>query len=565
MKYIVSVTTTKPSSSVTPGGGGGSLTLLDPKTGAILSSLRSSADLSGRAGMGIFSLSQFPSSFSISNNGGSRGDRTQPVIAYGGNSVKRGDNYGMLISIRSSSSPPIMHWKCRLPETEMSGGLLISPCGYYVVGGGSSGTCYVWSSMGGELLRSFKAHYRPCTSLIWSDCGRYLVTGGADAMVHVFSFMDLVDFTSNSGKNQKQRNVPPKHTFSVHHFPVTSLIQLPSGRIASAAEDGQVLIMELFSKEVLVNIQFPHGIQCLEHHGGRIYAGSTQGTIYSADLHAYAMHQTEKLGAIFVSKRRRKEHFDAGSSENWTMEEKVFGKKNSESKNNTNDDNDRATYQTDWVGHDHTVTSIAISTEDETPRMISGDSFGQIRIWEMESRTCLNVIQPWSLTNANAVTDTKASSVHPVTSIRIIPQPDTLVSPGMFDSSSGGSKNFSNFSTLVTPLQKYLSDPNEMSMGTMPNTSIAGGKIRVPFLNSNRTMKNLEYWEAKPILRKRRRQSTRNKESSARGESSSEDKEQIALMNEEIQKLKNELQAKDSEVKRWQAVNNKLMSRLKTK
>ena len=561
MKYIIGVTTTKPSSNVTPGGGGGSLTLLDPKTGAILSSLRSSADLSGRAGMGISTLSQFPWNFSLASNGGNRGDSTQPVIAYGGNSVKRGDNYGMLISIRSSSSPPIMHWKCRLPETEMSGGLLISPCGYYIVGGGSSGSCYVWSSMGGELLRSFKAHYRSCNSLVWSDCGRYLVTGGADAMVHVFSFMDLVDLNATS-KSQKQRNVPPMHTFSVHHFPVTSLIQLSSGRIASAAEDGQVLILELFSKEVLVNLQFPHGIQCLEHHDGRIYAGSTHGTIYSVNLNAYAMHQTEKLGAIFVSKRRRKEQFDAGSTKNWTMEEKVFGRKNPEK--NTNDDNNMnvEVYQTDWVGHEYPVTAIAISSENGSQKMISGDSFGQIRIWEMESRTCLNVVQPWSLSNANIPTDTKASPMHPVTSIRIIPQHDAPPSSGIFETSSGSSKNFTNFSTLVTPLQKYLSDPNDASIGATPASSIAGGKIRVPFLNHNRLTKNLEYWEAKPILRKRRRRPVNKNELSVAGE---ETTQVIASMSEEIKKLKDALQAKDSEVERWQTVNNKLMAKLKTK
>jgi len=567
MKYIVSVTTTKPSSSVTPGGGGGSLTLLDPKTGAILSSLRSSADLSGRAGMGIFSLSPFPSNFSISNISGNRGDSTQPVIAYGGNCMKRGDNYGMLISIRSASSPPIMHWKCRLPETEMGGGLLISPCGYYIVGGGSSGSCYVWSSMGGELLRTFKAHYRSCTSLVWSDCGRYLVTGGADGMVHAFSFMDLVDFTSSTSKNLKQRNVPPIHTFSVHHFPVTSLIQLSAGRIASAAEDGQVLIMELFSKEVLVNIQFPHGIQCLEHYDGRIYAGSTQGTIYSVDLNAYAMHQTEKLGAIFASKRRRQEHLDAGSSKNWTMEEKVFGKKSPENHNNTNDDNNNygAGYQTDWVGHDHPITSIALLVEVEQQRMISGDSFGQIRTWDMESRTCLNVIQPWSFANINSVNEKKAAPTHPVTSIRIIPQPDTQGSSGIFESSSSNSKNFSNFSTLVPPLQKYIYDPNETANNITPTSSIAAGKIRVPFLNGNQTALNLEYWEARPILRKRRQQSISVQEKATTKKDWSEDKEQIALMSEQIQKLKDELQAKGSEVKRWQTVNNKLMSKLNTK
>lgn len=563
MKYIIGVTTTKPSSTVTPGGGGGSLTLLDPATGAILSSLRSNADFSGRSMMGIQSLSQFPPHFSTSSGGGGRGDSTQPVIAYGGNCAKGGDNYGMLISIRSASSPPIMHWKCRLPETEMSGGLLISPCGYYIVGGGSSGSCYVWSAMGGELLRTFKAHYRPCNCLVWSDCGRYLVTGGADGMVHVFSFMDLVDFTSITSKNVKQRNVPPIHTFSEHHFPVTSLIQLSDGRIASAAEDGQVLILELFSKEVLVNIQFPHGIHCLEHHDGRIYAGSTHGTIYSVDLSAYAMHQTEKLGAIFVGKRRRQEQLDAESSKNWTIEEKVFGKKNPENSKNSSDGNYNygAGYQTDWVGHDHPVTSIAISTEDRTKRMISGDNFGQIRVWEMESRTCLNVIQPWSLTSANVVDDIKAGPIHPVTSIRIIAQPDTLASPGMFELSAGNRKNFSNFSTLVTPLQKYVLDPYESSNTITPTTSIAAGKVRVPFLNGNRSTQNLEYWEARPILRRKKRQSINIEEGATTTKNISEHKEQIGLMSEEIERLKNELQAKELEVKRWQTVNNKLMTR----
>merc|ERR1719464_586749 len=164
------------------------------------------------------------------------GDITQPVIAYGGNSDKKGDNYGILLSIRSASSPPIMHWKCRLPETEMSGFLLVSPCGYYIAGGGNSGSIYVWSSIGGQLLRTTKAHYRSCTSLAWSDCERYLVTGGSDGMVHLFSLMDLVDVTTGVRNNSK-RNIPPLHTFSIHLFPVTSLTQLSGGRMASAAED----------------------------------------------------------------------------------------------------------------------------------------------------------------------------------------------------------------------------------------------------------------------------------------------------------------------------------------
>ena len=376
-------------------------------------------------------------------------------------------------------------------------------------------------------------------------------------MVHVFSFMDLVDCSSITSKNSKHRNVQPIHTFSVHHFPVTSLAQVSAGRIASAAEDGQVLIMELFSKEILVNIQFPHGVQCLKHHGGRLYAGSTRGTIYSVDLNAYAMHQTEKLGAIFAGKRKRQEHISAGSTQNWSLDEKVFGKKNQE-KNNSGDDNENygSGYQTDWIGHDHAVTSIGFITDDEQQRMISGDNFGQIRIWEMESRTCLNVIQPWSFTNANSISDSKVALLHPVTSISIIPQPTTSASRGLFDLSSN--KNLANISSLVTPLQKYVSDPNDTLNNIASSTSVIAGKIRVPFLNSNRTKQNLEYWEARPILRKRRRGSSNVNEAVATNNDRSKDEGQIAFMKKQIEELKNE-------VKRWQTVNNKLMSRLQTK
>ena len=575
MKHIIGVTTTKPSSSLTPGGGGGCLTLLDPKTGAVLSSLRSSADLSGRTELGISSISSFPQEFATAHGSG---DLTQPVIAYGGNSVKKGDNYGMLLSIRSASSPPIMHWKCRLPETEMTGCLLVSPCGYYIAGGGTSGSVYVWSSMGGQLLRTIKAHYRSCTSLAWSDCGRYLVTGGADGMVHMFSLMDLVDVTTNTRNNSK-RNVPPIHTFSVHHFPVTSLTQLTGGRIASAAEDGQVIVMELFSRQVIVNIQFPHGIQCLEQYDSRIYAGSIHGTIYSVDLNAYAMHQTEKQGAIYANnKRRRASQEQAGNS--WTIEETVFGRKHSDSNNtNTSDSSDgiansTPVYQTDWVGHDHAVTSIALLTDSEPRKMISGDSFGQVRIWDIESRTCMNVIQPWSHGAGALDSNNKVISGHPVTSIHLIPQPDVTVSSGMFDSASTGSsnhKNLSNFATLVTPLEKYVSD------AATSTSSIVAGTVRVPFLKRNRTEENMMYWEAQPIVRKRQQQQRRGEsknnstkatvtdEDDNNSEQQQQEPEQVSLMSEQIKKLQDQLKTKDTEVNRWKEVNNKLMLKLQAK
>ena len=111
----------------------------------------------------------------------------------------------------------------------------------------------------------------------------------------------------------------------------------------------------------------------------------------------------------------------------------------------------------------------------------------------------------------------------------------------------------------ITPLQKYSSDANESANSNTTGPSIAAGTIHVPFLKNNLTAQNLAYWEARPILRK-----SKNGEQLIK-EDLLEDSEQIASMREQIIKLKDQLQAKDSEVKRWQNVNNKLMSRLQTK
>lgn len=524
-KNIVCVSTTKPSATVTPNGGGGSLTILCPQTGAILSSIRTSADLSGKTAMGMSSISKFPQTFSTSN--------TQLLMSFGGNSVKKGDNYAMLLSVRSSSSPPILHWKSRLPEADLTAGLLVSPCGYYVVGGGYSGSCFVWSSIGGYLLRTFKAHYRSVTCLSWSDCGRYLVTGGADGIVHMFSLIDLVDRATR----KSTRTIAPLNTWSSHQFPVTCLTSLNSGRMASAAQDGQIVIVELFSKRVLATIQLPHGVACLAHHDSRLYAGSTKGGIYSIDLDAYAMHQTEKQGATLTKRQRqeRQAYLD--------IEEKVFGKPAS--------DDDSRIYQSEWIGHDHPVLSIAILIEGMQGRMISGDEAGAIRIWDLESRTCLNVVKPWSQTSLSDLKlDAKAKGpqTHPVTAILVMPQPPEAVA-GMF-ASPVSQKGQSSIATLVTPLQKFSQDcEDEDAVYTS-----------VPFLRPNRKGGNLKKWEARPMYRKRKIKQTKV----AAEEPDQKETNKLQEAQERIARLEQKLEEKQTEVTRWEKVNNQLMAKLRS-
>ena len=522
-KFSICVSTTKPSSALTPNGGGGSLTVIDPQTGAILSSLRSSADLSGNTSLGISSFSSFPSSFASYDN-------KHLLMAYGANPSKNVDTHAMLVALRDPPLPPILLWKCRLPEAKLPAGLNVSPCGKYVVGGGESGSCYIWGTHGGALLKTFRAHYRACTCIMWTRCGRYIITGGADGMVHSFLLMDLVDTVTRHSK----RSVTPVLTWSNHHFPVTCVINLDGERLAASSEEGRVVIMESFCKqEIVATIKFPNGICSLTYNDSRLYAGSTSGTIFSVDLDAYAMHQTEKQGAVLTKRQRQQNQC--------TIMDRVFAK------NAENDDGDMTRkYQTDWIGHEHAVTAITIDGREPNERMISGDAAGTIRIWDVASRVCVNVLQPWAPTSNVSIKGnaSQTSQSHPISSISIVPQPSTAGAGGMF-AASNNTKTISGLSNLITPLQKYMKDESDHD----------ASMVSVPFLGMDSSDANLDYWLAKPASRKRK------KRDAAKETAPSNPLDAKAT----ILRLERALAEKQEEVKRWEKVNNKLMAKLKPK
>ena len=251
------VSTAKPS-SLLAGGGGGSVCQICPMTGTILSSFRvSQGDFSSSQGssLGIHSLSLFPASFSSS----SQNSKTSLALGFASQAAKRegSDSCAVLMSIRSSSLPSILHWKCRLPTGDMSAGLSVSPCGHYCIGGTGKGMLYIWKTLGGDLLRSpVQAHYRQVTFLKWTPDGRFLMTGGADGMDHVFSLMDLVEQHSPN-EAAERAPIQPLRTWTKHQLAVTVIVPLSSGRMASAAKDGLIVIVEVFSGAVLTSIQMP--------------------------------------------------------------------------------------------------------------------------------------------------------------------------------------------------------------------------------------------------------------------------------------------------------------------
>lgn len=526
-RKLICVSTTKPTAALTAGGGGGSLTLVCPRTGSIQSSLRVAGDLSGKVSLGVSSLSTFPSGFSPSSN-------SSLAVAFGSTVNKKDDSYGMLFTLRTATLPPILHWKCRLPEAQMTAGLVVR-------------RVYVWSAVGGALLKSIKAHYRSVAVMAWSTCGRHLITGGVDGMVHVFSLVDLAETAGNVA-------VQPIRTWTKHHLAVTAITPLGGGsRFASTSQDGQVVLLEIFSGAVLASIQLPQAVVSLAEKDNRLFAGTASGTIHIVDLDDYAMHRTAQLGATTVRRRQIDE----------SHRQKVFG-------TDDNEGADETPYLVELHGHGRAVTALSVFSDEASSSssaqdwLVSGDEAGTLRVWDLSARSCVRVVHPWSHSGSK-VTSATTTANHPVTSINVLEESTDLSTSagGLFAGvaatagrNNSGSKNQSA-TNLITPLQRFAQQDSTSALA-------------VPFLHPTRNLEN-SVWNvasdsstfsfAAALSSKRqrleqkggvqiKRQPTDNKTSSSTKES------------EKISSLETELEEARATIERWESVNNKLMERL---
>ena len=551
-RKIICVTSSKPSTVLTAGGGGGCLTLLCPRTTSVFSSLRVSGDMSGKVGVGLASLAFFPKSFSLSSSNYSL------AMGYGYTTKNKDDSYAMLLTIRQATVPPILHWKTRLPEGHLTAGITVSPCGHYAIGGGNTGNIYIWSTFGGTLLRVVKAHYRPVHHMTWMLVGgTYFATGGADGMVHVFDLADLVDINADT-------SVSPIRTWSQHHMPITGLVALSDNRLASASSDGKILVLHVPSQKAIVTIQMPHKVSALTADSkNTLYVGNAHGVISMIRLDEYAMHQLSQQHGITVHRSEKEK------SQNLRAVDQVFnGKASTNNESTSSSDAQAIQYQTELKGHDRPISSLTIfDNENGKPALCSGDESGCLRMWDLESNTCLHVTRPWSAT-MNSATD-KTSLSHPIASIHVLSQSDDdATTPGMLGNTSLGigpksqqSSHKQQHSTslvpLLLPLQKF-------------RDTDATGKNLFPAWKPAISGRPLDIGATHEMLlsRYRQRQAQKRLKLSPAGDDDDDDKKDPNSDNQgnsRVAELERQLKEANEKIERWEAVNNKLMAQLNKK
>jgi pre-rRNA-processing protein IPI3 len=174
------------------------------------------------------------------------------------------------------------YMRCPLPEKLVS--MACSPSGGYIFGGGGNGRLFLWEAASGAMLRTWEAHYRSVSCIVFSDDGSHAISCSEDSLIHVWSLGALLDY------GEGHMEIPqPAVTWNQHSLPVTSLVMGAGGaaaRLFSASLDRTVRQWHVPSGACLAVVQMPSPITCLALHPADhlLCAGGSDGLIHSLDL-----------------------------------------------------------------------------------------------------------------------------------------------------------------------------------------------------------------------------------------------------------------------------------------
>ncbi|XP_050364698.1 protein ROOT INITIATION DEFECTIVE 3 [Argentina anserina] len=217
--------------------------------------------------------------------------------------VSVGDRF--LASSQTSGSVKYWAWSKPQPDAKSSQEEPIKPLaanreGTYVVGGGKSGTIYLWEVTSGRMLKKWDAHYRAVSCLRFSDDGTMLFSGSEDGEIRVWNLVTILDDHQSQRENHQYLL-----SFTEHSLSVTDMV-LGFGYdpiIASASEDRTCKIWSFSRGTLLRNIVFPTIIDAIamDPCENLLFAGGRDGNIYVAALNT-ARTGSSKYGLHIINR-----------------------------------------------------------------------------------------------------------------------------------------------------------------------------------------------------------------------------------------------------------------------
>ncbi|XP_004291097.1 PREDICTED: WD repeat-containing protein 18-like [Fragaria vesca subsp. vesca] len=221
--------------------------------------------------------------------------------------VSVGDRFLASSQLRHTSdggSVKYWAWSKPQPDAKSSQDEPIKPLaanreGTYVVGGGVSGTIYLWEVTSGRLLRKWDAHYRAVSCLRFSDDGTILFSGSEDGEIRAWNLVTIFD--DHQSQHEKYGHLL---SFTEHSLSVTDMV-LGFGYdpvIVSASEDRTCKIWSFSRGTLLRNIVFPTIIDAIAMDPGEnlLFAGGRDGNIYVAALNT-AKTASSKYGLHIIN------------------------------------------------------------------------------------------------------------------------------------------------------------------------------------------------------------------------------------------------------------------------
>jgi pre-rRNA-processing protein IPI3 len=252
-----------------------------------------------------------------------------------------------------------VHERSYTPQPLVS--LTSSPDGCYCVGGAEKGAIFVWETASGRLLRSWVAHYRAVTALRFTDDGSILVSAGEDAVVAAWLLMEVLD--ASTTHNSWNPNPQPLHSLSQHTLPVTSIC-VGSGAtnviLASVSLDRTCKLWSLAQGRLIRSISLPTPLHSvfLDPWEHAVYAGAGDGRIFKVSLLGSRLEAGPPPGAPQLSSS------EAGLAEGGVR---------------------------CLLGHTQAVNCLSGTTNGY--HLVSGSEDSTLRVWDLESRQTLRVIQ----------------------------------------------------------------------------------------------------------------------------------------------------------------------------
>ncbi|XP_034711979.1 protein ROOT INITIATION DEFECTIVE 3-like isoform X3 [Vitis riparia] len=184
----------------------------------------------------------------------------------------------------------IFIWPLNKPQSplrnypmEAIGPVSCSKDGVYIVGGAPSGNAYIWEVADGRLLKTWHAHHKSLTSMVFSDDDSLLISGSDDGMIRVWSMISLLDI-ADCGRFPSLFHSLLEHTSSI-----TGLLSISGSSspvLVSSSLDGTCKVWDLIRGRLLRTRVFPAAITAIVLDPGEqlLFSGSADGRIFVSML-----------------------------------------------------------------------------------------------------------------------------------------------------------------------------------------------------------------------------------------------------------------------------------------